>query len=166
MAYHPLEERHLERPPPPRMTFAAIQFAGWLGWLTGLVCAQLGAAVAFIIMPAALEGHRDASMMGGTLFLGGCLAMFAGGQALSALQTRPEVVTRWLYSTIFGLGIASFTVAIAGLRGGGAYLQRAGDLPTGTQWLLGLCSFPLGAALIVFGITLLRGGVLARVEPV
>jgi hypothetical protein len=153
-------------PPAPRMSFPAIQFAGWIGWAVGLLCVQMGAAVAFIIMPAALEGHRDASIMGGTLFLGGCLAAFGANHALNALQRAPGLVTRWFSSCTAGLALASATIAMAGFKGGAALLGDLGAAPGTVQAAVGLLAVPPLAMLVIVGISVFRGGVLKRVEPV
>ncbi len=148
------------------MSFPAIQFAGWLGWAVGLLCVQMGAAVAFIIMPAALEGHRDASIMGGTLFLGGCVAAFGANHALTALQRAPGLVTRWLSSCAAGLAVASATIALAGLKGGSVLFGDLGAAPGTVQAAVGLLAIPPLALVVVAGISVFRGGVLKRVEPV
>ncbi|MHC5018839.1 MAG: hypothetical protein ACYTGX_01755, partial [Planctomycetota bacterium] len=150
----------------PRMGFPSIQAAAWLAWLAGMACVQAGAAVAFVVMPAALEGQRDASLMGGTLFLGGCVAALGANNALNALQQRPEVVTRWLNSAFFGLAVASFTAIVAGLRGGAEFLTGIGGLPSAARWATVLFSTPLAVGLVVVAVSVLRGGVLKRVEPV
>lgn len=149
-----------------RMSFPSIQFAGWLGWLAGLVSMQAGAAVAFVVMPALLQGHREASFAGGTLFLGGCLAALGANHALNALQRHPAVVTRWLGSCIAGLALASVTAFVAGVRGGAGFLGDIATLSGVAQAVAAVAAAPLVALPVVAALAVLRGGVLKRVEPV